>query len=73
MGIGERSRREEVPPTNDETFAGPAGGIPHALDTVRASELRRLASVFQVEEPPEGVEEAMRGAGVALVPQARQR
>jgi hypothetical protein len=23
-GIGERSRREEVPPTNDETFAGPA-------------------------------------------------
>jgi len=35
VGIGERSRREEVPPTNDETFAGPADGIPHALDTVR--------------------------------------
>lgn len=31
------------------------------------------ASVFQVEEPPEGVEEAVRGAGVALVSQACQR
>jgi len=62
VGIGERSRREEVPPTNDETFAGPADGIQHGLDTVRASELKRLASVFQVEEPPEGFKEAVRGA-----------
>ena len=62
VGIGERSRREEVPPTNDETFAGPADQITHALGTVIASELRRRASVFQVEEPPEGVKEAVRGA-----------
>ena len=52
-GIGERLRREEVPPTNDETFAGPAdepptGSRPTGLLWCR---LKRSFGVARVPSP----------------------